>query len=139
LNITASNITHTIQANHTITTVAAHYGPGECDLARLNLLSDPGFIYAGEMLRILVRATFPDDYSYFSANNTQTKNTCIYGGPREQSVVFQVGMQIEGCMIRFNHRKFARRLYVCTSDGRLPETWYQHQTRELFPREYSQT
>lgn len=86
MNITASNITHTVQANDTIATVAAHYGVGECDLARLNLLSDPGFIYAGEVLRIPARATFPDDYSCFSANNTQTKNTCIYGGPHVYTI-----------------------------------------------------
>lgn len=81
MNITASNITYTVLANDTIATVAAHYGVGECDLARLNLLSDPSFIYAGEVLRIPSRATFPDDYSCFSANNTHTKNACIYGGP----------------------------------------------------------
>ncbi|GKZ77680.1 hypothetical protein CBS63078_389 [Aspergillus niger] len=87
LDVAASNITYTVQANDTIHTIAAKYNVGACDLARLNVLADPNFLYANETLRIPARATFPDDYSCFSTNNTDATATCIYGGPHVYTIL----------------------------------------------------
>lgn len=76
-----------MQENDTIHTKAAKYNVGACDLARLNVLADPNFLYANETLRIPARATFPDDYSCFSTNNTDATATCIYGGPHVYTIL----------------------------------------------------
>ncbi|RAH50671.1 uncharacterized protein BO95DRAFT_449470 [Aspergillus brunneoviolaceus CBS 621.78] len=75
LAVTASNITYNVTANDTIHTIANKYGVGACDLARLNTL------------RIPARATFPDDYSCFSTNNTNATSDCIYGGPHVYTIL----------------------------------------------------
>ncbi|PYI24218.1 hypothetical protein BO99DRAFT_439523 [Aspergillus violaceofuscus CBS 115571] len=67
--------------------VANKYNVGACDLARLNVLADPNFLYVNETLRIPARATFPNDYSCFSTNNTNTTADCIYGGPHVYTIL----------------------------------------------------
>ncbi|OJJ42324.1 hypothetical protein ASPZODRAFT_147416 [Penicilliopsis zonata CBS 506.65] len=85
--VTARNATYTVTANDTLPLIAARYGVGECDLARLNRLADPNYIYAGEELLIPTRATFPDDYSCYSTNNTETTNVCIDAGPHVYTIM----------------------------------------------------
>ncbi|PYI00047.1 hypothetical protein BO71DRAFT_446007 [Aspergillus ellipticus CBS 707.79] len=87
LDVTASNTTYIVQANDTIHSIASQYNVGACDLARLNVLADPNFLYADEPLRIPARATFPDDTSCFSTNNTGATATCIYGGPHVYTIL----------------------------------------------------
>lgn len=87
MDVSASNITYIVKSNDTIHTIAAKYNVGACDLARLNVLADPNFLYVDEPLRIPSRATFPDDYSCFSQNNTETTTTCIYGGPHVYTIL----------------------------------------------------
>ncbi|GKZ35746.1 hypothetical protein AbraIFM66950_006499 [Aspergillus brasiliensis] len=87
LDVAASNITYTVQSNDTIHSIAAQYNVGACDLARLNVLADPNFLYTNETLRIPARATFPDDTSCFSTNNTDATATCIYGGPHVYTIL----------------------------------------------------
>ncbi|OOF90666.1 carbohydrate-binding module family 50 protein [Aspergillus carbonarius ITEM 5010] len=87
LAIPASNITHTVQPNETIFTIAHKYSIGACDLARLNVLADPNFIYVDEPLRIPSHPTLPSDTSCFSPNNTLTTNTCIPGGPHVYTIL----------------------------------------------------
>ncbi|KAB8203457.1 hypothetical protein BDV34DRAFT_236431 [Aspergillus parasiticus] len=87
LDIAASNITYNVTGNDTIFTIAEKHGVGACDLARLNVLADPNFLYENETLRIPERATFPDDYSCFSTNNTNATADCIYGGPHVYTIL----------------------------------------------------
>ncbi|GKZ30455.1 hypothetical protein AbraIFM66950_009165 [Aspergillus brasiliensis] len=87
LDITALNETYTVQENDTLSAIAAKYGVGTCDLARLNILADPNFIYAGEVLRIPAQPTFPDDLNCFSSNNTEATNTCIDSGPHVYTIM----------------------------------------------------
>ncbi|CAK7203124.1 hypothetical protein SEUCBS139899_005853 [Sporothrix eucalyptigena] len=81
LNISASGETYIVESDDTVASIAGKYGFGVCDLARLNILSDPRSIYPGEELRIPTAATFPYDTSCIAPNNTDTTSTCIYGGP----------------------------------------------------------
>ncbi|CAK7229785.1 hypothetical protein SCUCBS95973_007345 [Sporothrix curviconia] len=81
LNVSASGETYTVQSGDTLAAIADQYGVGVCDIARLNILSDARSIYPGEELRVPAQATFPYDTSCITPNNTETTNTCIYGGP----------------------------------------------------------
>ncbi|PYI34564.1 hypothetical protein BP00DRAFT_443605 [Aspergillus indologenus CBS 114.80] len=87
LDVAASNIIYNVTVNDTIHTIAKKYDVGACDLARLNVLADPNFLYVNETLRIPARATFLDDYSCFSTNNTNTTADCIYGGPHVYTIL----------------------------------------------------
>ncbi|KAJ5704193.1 hypothetical protein N7493_011331 [Penicillium malachiteum] len=87
LDIALSNVTYTVKGNETIFDVAKKFGVGACDLARVNVLADPNFIYANETLLIPARALFPDDYSCFSQNNTQATNDCIFAGPHVYTIM----------------------------------------------------
>ncbi|KAJ5614759.1 hypothetical protein N7528_008413 [Penicillium herquei] len=87
LDIALSNATYTVKGNETIFDVAKKFGVGACDLARVNVLADPNFIYANESLVLPARATFPDDYSCFSQNNTQATNDCVFAGPHVYTIM----------------------------------------------------
>ncbi|KAJ5913030.1 hypothetical protein N7504_001913 [Penicillium tannophilum] len=87
LNIALRNGTYTVKANDTIHTIAAKYDVGACDIARVNVLADPNYIYTNETLLIPQIATFPDDTSCFSTNNTEATATCIYGGPHVYTIL----------------------------------------------------
>lgn len=86
LNVTISNTTHIVTANETIFDIAKQYSVGACDIARLNVLEDPLIIYEKEVFNIPAIPTFPDDDSCFQINNTNTNNTCVYGGPHVYTI-----------------------------------------------------
>ncbi|CAK7236637.1 hypothetical protein SCUCBS95973_009675 [Sporothrix curviconia] len=86
LNVTIGD-TYTVVEGDTVASIASKYGVGLCDVARLNVLADPEFIYPGEILNIPASATFPDDTSCLTPNNTDTTNTCIYGGPHVYTIL----------------------------------------------------
>ncbi|KAJ5649631.1 uncharacterized protein N7484_003354 [Penicillium longicatenatum] len=87
LNVALRNGTYTVKANDTIYTIATKHGVGACDIARVNVLADPNYLYTNESLLIPQIATFPDDTSCFSTNNTETTATCIYGGPHVYTIL----------------------------------------------------
>ncbi|KAJ5947655.1 hypothetical protein N7466_000670 [Penicillium verhagenii] len=87
LNVALRNSTYTVKANDTIHTIAKKYGVGACDVARVNVLADPNYLYVDEPLLIPKIATFPDDTSCFSTNNTEATATCIYGGPHVYTIL----------------------------------------------------
>jgi LysM repeat protein len=64
-----------------VTSLAKKFNVGVCDLARLNGLMNPDFIYTGEPMIIPSEAYLPDDYSCLNVNDTTTTAKCIYGGP----------------------------------------------------------
>ena len=64
-----------------MTSLAAKFNVGVCDLARLNGLMNPDFIYTGEEMIIPAEPYLPDDYSCLNVNDTNTTADCIYGGP----------------------------------------------------------
>lgn len=70
-----------IEEGDTVWDLAATYRMGVCDLARMNGLADPDFIYPGEKFLIPATAAHPDDCSCLDVNNTETTNTCIVGPP----------------------------------------------------------
>ncbi|PSR80926.1 hypothetical protein BD289DRAFT_484654 [Coniella lustricola] len=87
LNIEVSNMTHTVTANDIIYTIAEQYGAGACDVARLNVLADPEYIYADEVLSIPLLPTFPHGSSCFQVNNTAAQRTCIMAGPHIYTIM----------------------------------------------------
>ncbi|KAJ5546877.1 hypothetical protein N7494_004462 [Penicillium frequentans] len=70
-----------VEEGDTVWKLAQTYHFGVCDLARMNGLADPDFIYPGEKFLIPAVAAHPDDYSCLDQNNTETTNTCVVGGP----------------------------------------------------------
>ncbi|RAK99277.1 uncharacterized protein BO80DRAFT_494866 [Aspergillus ibericus CBS 121593] len=87
LPIPARNTTYTVQPNDTIHSIAAHFSIGACDLARLNVLADPNYLYASEPLRIPLHPLLPSDTTCFTPNNTLTTSTCIPGGPHVYTIM----------------------------------------------------
>ncbi|KAJ5709018.1 hypothetical protein N7493_010352 [Penicillium malachiteum] len=70
-----------VKEGDTVWDLAATYRVGVCDLARMNGLADPDFIYPGEKFLIPAESAHPDDFSCLDQNNTETTNTCVIGGP----------------------------------------------------------
>ncbi|KAF1345524.1 hypothetical protein BDV97DRAFT_402102 [Delphinella strobiligena] len=70
--------TYTVVSNDTLSKIADKYSLGFCDIAKANNITDPNYIYPGEVLTIPAGVCTPDNTSCAAPPTTLT---CTTGGP----------------------------------------------------------
>lgn len=71
---------YTVVSGDTLTSIAAKYNRGICDIAKANSISNVNVINLGAVLTIPAQVCLPDSTSCLTPT-TQATATCILGGP----------------------------------------------------------